>query len=140
MPGQKDFSKPGASFLTPWAIHRSGIAVADVLPDSAPHVATFLLISPLDLSRNINGLTNQIWVVLERVSGSGTADVALYMDETGTLALVRPFPYLSVGTQAGVATLATTPLKFTNLLAGKYRVLLTALSATSSWKIHVCHT
>jgi len=137
MPGIKDLSKPGASFITEWAVYRSGIAAADVLPDSAPHIVTFAALPTLDLRRNGNGLTNQIWIVLERVSGTGTANIAVYDEQNGSLAALAL--YSSVFTQATVTTLAA-PIKVTGLLAAQYRILLTTLSATSSWKIHACHT
>ena len=75
MPGIRDQSKPGASFITEWAIYRTGIAVADVLPDSAPHIVTFAALPTLDLSRNSNGLSNQIWIVLERSTGTSLRSV-----------------------------------------------------------------
>ena len=137
MPGINDTSKPGASFITNWEIYRTGIIAADVLPDSAPHIVTFAALPVLDLSRNVNGLSNQIWIVLERSTGTGTANIAVYDEQNGSLALLAL--YSSVFTQATVATLAT-PIKVTGLLAAKYRILLPTLSATSSWKIHVAHT
>lgn len=131
MPGRKDATLPGASFISDWEIYRAGIVANDVL------VTPLLVTATIDLSRNDNGLTNQIWVYLNRTVGAGTVILSLFRDNTGSWAEIVPI------VQEGASTAALDNLalnKFTGLVAANYRVLVTAMTAGAHWTLHVAHT
>lgn len=128
MPGKYDSTNPAASSLTSWAKYRALVAASDDL--AHPEV----LLLTIDLTKSFHGNDSQIWVTPKLVSGSGTVTLTLVLESNGSL--VTPKPYITAATSAGVADLVQ--IKFTGLISGVYRVLLT-LSATSSWDVHVAH-
>lgn len=130
MPGFKAPNRPGASYISDWFLHRAGVNAAD--NPATPATVTAVL----DLSKNENGLTNQIWVGVVRTTGTGTIDITLFRKENGSWAAV--VPHKQEATQATIAT--STVTKFTGLMAGEYRVICTNLTAGAAWNIHVAHT
>jgi len=125
MPGLYDASKPQASFLETWFLYRAAVAASDDLNNPAAVTAL------LDLSKSFKGLGNSIRLTPRRVSGTGTVDLILVRENSGSLAGSEP--YTTIATNSAVATLVESA--FSDLIAGKYRVLM-ALSASSVWELH----
>ncbi len=125
MPGIYDASKPQATFLETWFLYRLAISASDD-PNNPAAVAAVL-----DLSKSFKGVGNSIRLTPRRVSGTGTVDLILVRENVGSLAGSEP--YTTLLTNTAVDTLIESV--FTDLIAGKYRVLM-ALSASSVWELH----
>lgn len=130
MPGTRNSSSPQASFITEFALHRAGLTAADNTSNPA------LVLTALDITRNLSAHSNQIWIGVVRTAGTGTIDITIFRKETGTWFAIAP--WTQEGTQATMAT--GTIKKFTGLPAGEYRVLITNITGGSTWSLHEAHS
>jgi hypothetical protein len=130
MPGSNDRSLPGASFISDWELYRTGVLEDDDLshPEAVEQV--------IDLSRNADGLNNQIWVNLDRRSSDGTVTLTLFLKNSGAWAAVEP--YKQVDQQTGLNN--RDQHRWTGLLAGVYVILLTSIDLSGEWDVYVAHT
>lgn len=130
MPGTKDYSKPGAVYVPPWAIYRDDVSANDNLV--APEAVTQLI----DLSALPSGAGCQIWVVAQRLSGTGTCKLTAFGNGFGSLATLKP--YNQGSTLGPVDHLGE--VRFTGLIAVPHRLLVTEMSAGAHWTFHVTFT
>lgn len=125
MPGILDASRPKASYISSWAIYRAAVAASDDL--AHPENVT----SIIDLTTSFNGVDAEIWIMPVLASGTGTVDMAVILANNGSLQALQPYATAASEMAVGNQSLQ----KFSGLVAGQYRVLLT-LSATASWDLH----
>jgi hypothetical protein len=133
MPGKKDSSIPGASYISDWYIYRSQVAANDAI-DTIPHIQA--ITDVIDMSRNDKGFDNQIWVHPNRTAGTGTVTLSLYKNNNGSWGDV--ISVVLEDQQTGQADKGI--FKWTGLLAGIYRIAITAMDSGAKWDLHVAHT
>ena len=130
MPGTKDYSKPGAVYVPPWAAYRSNVNANDDLVH--PENVTALI----DLTNQPSGAGCQIWVTAQRISGTGTCKITAFGNGFGSLAVLKP--YNQGATLGPVDHLAE--VRFTGLIAVPHRLLFTEMTAASVWTFHYTFT
>lgn len=120
-----DRDHPNALYLTVYAIYRSSIAAVDANSDA--------VVDTLDLSKTVNAINGRIHVIPRCTSASPsgkTVTVDLYHSIPGS-SLAGIWRKLDTRT---VEHLAET--QFTDLYAGTYKLVVTTITAASTWELH----
>jgi hypothetical protein len=127
MPGRKDRDDKFASFMTGAVKNRADVTAADSALTDLPEI---------DLSTSPSAADNSIFAIPVRTAGAGTLSLELWRQ------LTRNNPAYTGWAQVGsaAASASETEIKFTGLVAAKYKLKATALTAGASWDVYEYHS
>lgn len=128
--GSKDKDDKFASFLTNFTKNRALVVATDTLP------AANAALPVIDVSASQSALNNTIVLMPHLAGGSGTITVQLWRKCPGFILAGDAWTLA----QTSAALADTVEARFSDLLAGQYQLVCSALSGGSSWDLYEAHT
>jgi hypothetical protein len=128
--GIKDKDDKFASYLTNFTKNRALVIAVDTLP------AANATLPVIDMSLSQSALANTIVLMPHLAGGAGTITIQLWRKCAGFI--LAGDKWTLVQTTAALAD--TVEARFSNLLAGQYQLVCSAVSGGSSWDLYEAHT